>query len=81
MQNTAFNPSEITIQVGMTVRWTNEDGFDHTVTSGVRGSPSGMFDETVSPGGTFSFTFQQAGTYDYFCRFHAGMNGTVIVEE
>ena len=81
MQNTTFQPGEITVAVGTTVRWTNEDGVQHTVTSGTRGNPSGMFDETVPGGGSFTFTFEEPGTYDYFCSIHPGMSGAVIVEE
>ncbi|MFO7918742.1 MAG: plastocyanin/azurin family copper-binding protein [Anaerolineae bacterium] len=81
MRNTAFEPEEITVAPGTTVTWTNEDSFAHTVTAGTRGDPTGMFDEDVSGGDTFSFTFEEPGTYDYFCRPHSGMDGVVIVEE
>lgn len=81
MINTTFQPEEITVAPGTTVTWVNEDSFAHTVTSGTRGSPTDMFDETVDGGGSFSFTFQDPGTYDYFCSIHPGMSGVVIVEE
>lgn len=80
MQNNTFQPAEITISVGTTITWTNEDAVGHTVTSGTRGSPSGMFDADVGAGETFSFTFEETGTYEYFCSIHPGMDGTVIVE-
>ena len=80
MQGNTFQPAEISISAGTTVTWTNEDAVGHTVTSGTRGSPSGMFDESVNAGGTFSFTFTESGTYEYFCSIHPGMDGTVIVE-
>jgi plastocyanin len=80
MRSLAFVPKELTIQAGTKVTWTNEDSFAHTVTSGTRGNPTGMFDETVQAGGTFSFTFEQPGTYDYFCSIHPGMDGVVIVQ-
>jgi plastocyanin len=82
MQNTSFQPQQIRVAPGTTVRWVNQDNFAHTVTAGTRDNPSGLFDSgNVSSGGTFSFTFQEPGTYDYFCSIHPGMNGQVVVEE
>ena len=41
-----------------------------------------MFDDKLSEkGGTFSYTFETAGTFQYFCDIHDGMNATVVVEE
>lgn len=81
MIETAFEPTEITVGPGTTVTWINRDSFDHTVTSGVRGEPTDLFDETVPAGESFSYTFEEPGTYEYFCSLHPGMDGTVIVEE
>jgi plastocyanin len=82
MQNTSFQSQQIRVSPGTTVRWVNQDNFAHTVTAGSRGNPSGLFDSgNISAEGSFSFTFQEAGTYNYFCRIHPGMNGVVIVEE
>jgi plastocyanin len=81
MQNTTFQPAEITVQAGTTVTWNNEDPFPHTVTSGTRDDPTALFDSGNLGGGqSFSFTFDEAGTYEYFCSVHAGMAGTVIVQ-
>ena len=80
MINYKFDPVELTISAGTTVIWTNEDNVEHTVTSGLRDNPTGLFDEAVGPGGTFSFTFNETGTFEYFCIPHPGMDGTVIVE-
>lgn len=80
MKNIAFVPKELTIQAGTTVVWTNDDPFQHTVTSGIRGSPTGLFDQTVDAGQTFSYTFKDPGTYPYFCRIHPGMDGTITVQ-
>lgn len=81
MKNTTFQPSEITVAAGTTVTWTNEDPAAHTVTSGTRDNPTDLFDSgNVGSGQSFSFTFDTPGTYNYFCRIHPGMKGTVIVE-
>lgn len=82
MQNFAFVPQTNVVQVGDTVTWTNEDNVPHTVTAGTRDAPSDMFDSgQIAPGETFTFTFEEAGAYDYFCSIHSGMAGTVIVEQ
>jgi plastocyanin len=80
MKGIAFVPKELTVQAGTTVVWTNNDPFPHTVTSGTRGSPTSLFDQTVDPGKTFSYTFQDPGTYPYFCSIHPGMDGVITVQ-
>lgn len=82
MQNLAFVPETNVVQSGDTVTWTNEDDVPHTVTAGARDNPSDTFDSgEIAPGDTFTFTFEEAGTYDYFCSLHPGMSGTVVVEQ
>jgi plastocyanin len=81
MQNIVYDPPQITVPAGTTVVWTNLDEVIHTVTSGTRENPDGLFDSGDIPaGGTFSYTFDEPGTYQYFCIPHPGMDGTVIVE-
>lgn len=76
IQNMAFNPDMLTIGIGDTVRWTNNDFFMHTVTS-----DTNLFDSgTLFGGNQFSFTFDATGSYDYHCQFHSTMMmGTVEV--
>ncbi len=76
MVNRAFDPQTVTVKVGDTVTWTNQDSLQHNVVAGNGEFKSGLFGK----GGTFSFTFTAAGTYPYTCTVHAGMNGTVIVK-
>ncbi|HKY52032.1 MAG TPA: plastocyanin/azurin family copper-binding protein [Candidatus Limnocylindria bacterium] len=75
-----FDPRELSVDRGATVTWTNTDMIEHTVTSGEPGAPTGKFDKTVEPNGTFSFTFADAGTYDFFCNFHRSMVGQISVK-
>jgi plastocyanin len=72
----AFNPSPLTISVGTTVRWTNDDTIAHDSTSNTNVWASG----NMNPGAHFDFTFQAAGTYPYHCTIHSGMTGTVVVQ-
>ena len=80
----AFEPPEITIEQGTTVRWTNMDFIIHTATSQTGPGtliPSGLFDSgELNFGDTFEFTFQTPGTAYYFCIPHgSSMQGTVHV--
>ena len=77
-----FIPSTVTIDIGGTVTWENNDTAAHTSTGGsAQDGPSGVFDSSlIMAGSSFSHTFDEAGTFDYFCMVHPWMNGTVIVE-
>jgi plastocyanin len=77
MEGIAFEPADVTVAVGDTVTWTNNDSVPHDVTadSFSSGEPGGM-----SGGDTFEHTFDEAGTFDYVCTVHPGMEGSVVVE-
>ena len=76
IKNSAFVPDIVEISKGTTVIWTNDDGVPHTVTS-----ISGAFDSgNINPGQTYSYTFNQAGPFEYRCANHPSMtHGKVIV--
>jgi len=77
----AFSPASKTISAGTTIKWINKDNSTHTVTSGIPGTPSGVFNSgNFGQNGEFSFTFNQAGTFKYFCNLHPSMTGTIIVQ-
>lgn len=80
--NACYDPAEVTVSVGATVTWTNDDTAAHTVTSGTpTDGPDGIFDSSiVMSGNTFEYTFEEAGDYDYFCIVHPWMTGKVTVE-
>jgi plastocyanin len=73
----AFNPPEITVPVGGSVTWTNDDPAPHTATGLDR---EALQSGTLAPGESFTQTFDTAGTFDYFCEFHANMKGSIVVE-
>jgi plastocyanin len=77
-----FTPAELVVRTGTKVTWTNQDDILHTATSGATpGTPDGKFDGTMDGAGkSYSFTFDQPGTYPYFCSRHNSMTGTVVVE-
>ncbi len=75
IQDFAFSPQVLEIPVGTTVTWTNNDTSQHTATAN-----DGSFDSGVlAQGGTFSFTFDTPGTYDYICSLHPNMTGQIVV--
>jgi len=87
-----FDPKTIEVSVGDTVTWTNHDSILHTVTSGTREydpndsgrvtktNKSGQFDEELDgKDSTAEATFNQPGTYHYFCDRHPGMEADVEV--
>lgn len=83
LTDTAFDPNPVNVKVGDTVKWTNNDNVVHTV---IEGSPStagevegGFASDLFAPGMTFEYTFNQTGTFEYYCSLHPGMVGTVNV--
>jgi len=76
MENLAFVPATRTVTVGTTVVWVNRDNVLHNVTSSEFSSSGNM-----ARGATHSVTFDEAGSYDYVCTLHPGMDGTIVVEE
>jgi plastocyanin len=71
-----FVPNIAEVPKGTTVTWTNEDNAPHTITS-----VSGSFDSgSIDPGKTYSYKFDQAGTFEYSCTIHPSIpHGKVIV--
>jgi plastocyanin len=77
IQDLAYTPDPVPISVGVTVRWTNNDDVEHTVTSDTAVFDSGGLD----PGESFEYRFDVPGTYPYHCEIHPSMQGTVIVAD
>lgn len=87
-----FDPPTISIKVGDSVTWVNDDREGHTVTSGQGsgrfgwmsddfGQADGFFDSLrFLPGDSWSYAFQEKGVFRYFCTIHPWMEGFVIVD-
>jgi len=75
IQGMAFSPVTLTVTAGTTVTWTNKDAMAHTVTSDSTLFVSG----NIVANGTYSYTFNSAGTYPYHCAIHPTMKAKVIV--
>ena len=77
MYNMTFSPSSKTVSLGAVVKWTNNDGYSHTVTSN---DGTSFSSGTIAGGGTYSYTASVAGTFAYHCTIHGtSMSGTLIV--
>ncbi len=68
-----FNPTEFMIVEGFSVRWTNMDTVEHTVTSNIFNSG------IIEPNQTWSYTFNEIGTFEYHCTQHPNMKAKVEV--
>jgi len=79
--NSCYSPVDITVNAGDIVHWMNVDTSIHTATSGSPSEgPSGVFDSNlIGIDEAYSFTFEDAGSYDYFCLLHPWMSGSVTV--
>jgi len=79
-ENFGFSPATVTISVGDTVQWVLSDG-SHTTTSGAAPTPDGLWNQVITAEAPVSVTFDQAGQFRFYCRFHPdAMQGTVVVE-
>lgn len=75
LQNFSFNPQNLTVAVGTTVVFKNNDSVTHTVTFDQGASNGGL-----APGSSFSRTFTAKGTFNYHCSIHPSMTGQIIVQ-
>ena len=69
----AFTPQTLTVKIGTTVTWTNNHTAPHQIKSATFNS------SLLTKGQSFTFTFNEVGTYDYVCAIHSNMKGKIIV--
>jgi plastocyanin len=76
MKDIQFTPQKVTVKVGQTVRWTNED----TVVHDVRATSGASFkSDLFAKGKTYEYKPAKPGTIAYVCTIHPGMQGTLTV--
>jgi plastocyanin len=78
IEDFAFGPPNLTIPAGTQVTWVNRDEEPHTVNSASKAAP--FKSAALDTGDKFSFVFNQAGRYKYFCSIHPYMVGTIVVK-
>jgi plastocyanin len=76
IDNFSFGPASVTVPVGTTITWTNNDDVPHVVASDDKIFKSKALDTDDH----FSFTFTKPGTYEYFCAIHPKMTAKVVVQ-
>ena len=70
-----YGPKDITVTAGTTVTWVNKDNEPHTVVD-----KSGKFrSSALDTDDSYTHTFNDPGTYQFFCTLHPQMTGTVTV--
>ena len=76
INNSVYSPNPITMKVGQQVNWKNNDSITHTATL------DGMFNNVISPMSAQGapVTMSTAGTFNYRCTIHPGMNGSIVVQ-
>jgi plastocyanin len=80
IRNFGYRSAALEVALGTRVTWTNRDPVEHTVTSnGVDHRGGKLVGVLRGAGATFSYTFEQAGTYRYFCDRHHFMRGEIRV--
>jgi plastocyanin len=76
MKNIQFSPKDVTVKVGQTVKWVNQDTVDHNVTAK---SGATFKSDLFGNGKSFEWKADKAGTVDYVCTVHPGMTATLTV--
>jgi len=74
IENFAFVPNVLNVKVGDTVTWTNNDSAAHTILV------DSVTSNSFAQGGTYTYTFNKAGTFSYSCSIHPSMTGTIVVK-
>jgi plastocyanin len=78
METCAFTPTILYVEPGQKIIWVNQDPVPHTVTGALLSWGS---ESAIQRGETVSYRFDEAGVYPYYCIFHPGMAGAVVVGE
>ncbi len=76
IENFTFQPANLTVKAGTKVTWVNRDDVPHTATD----TDKRFNSKTLDTDDQFAFTFDQPGTYSYYCALHPKMTGQIIVK-
>jgi plastocyanin len=76
VDNFSFAPNTLTVPVNSTVTWINKDDVPHVIASN-----DGVFkSKALDTDDKYSYTFNKAGTYEYYCSVHPKMVGKIVVQ-
>jgi plastocyanin len=76
MRNNLYLPDTLTIAAGTAVRWVNDDADVHTISQAGGGFESGL----LFARDAWTYTFNDPGTYEFYCLPHPYMRGTITVQ-
>lgn len=76
IDNFSFSPMTLEVKPGATITWVNKDDIPHVVAS----TTSLFKSRALDTDGTFTFTFSEPGTYEYYCSVHPKMTGKIVVK-
>ncbi len=76
IESGAFKKDTMTIGKGTSVKWTNKDAVDHQVTA----DGGAFLSPILKPVDTWTYTFNENGTFSYHCSLHPAMTGTITVK-
>jgi plastocyanin len=82
--NEGYNPQTVVIKKGAVVTWVNKGDQTHTVSSDPHPTHTdlpGLTSNPMQPNQSFSFAFEQTGSFGYHCHFHPNVKGRVIVKD
>ena len=83
IRDLSFNPTNVTVKQGTTIKWVNNDGVPHSIVAedaaNTGGLPTKQRETRLGKGDTFSVTFNELGTFNYGCGVHTFMHGSVQV--
>lgn len=71
----SFSPGTLTVKVGTTINIVNNDPMTHSATA----DNGTTFDKDVPAGSTVTLVCNTVGNFPYHCKYHVGMNGTLVV--
>ncbi len=77
IQNSGYTPKTVTVPPGSTLIFENKSSLDHTVT---QTNGNILVSKNIPPGGKFTIKLTKTGTYQYWCKYHTFMVGTIIVQ-
>jgi plastocyanin len=77
--NMNFSPANTSVKKGTTIKWINQDNISHTVTE--NDGKNGPSSPLLARGETYSFTFNEVGTFHYHCSVHPNMTAVVTVTD
>ncbi len=76
IKDVAFVPGEVSAHVGDTIEWVNTDFVAHTATA-----RNGAWNVLIGPNAKKSIVLKSKGPVDYYCKFHPGMTGRIMVAD